>query len=56
MKKVGVGVVGCGNISGIYFQNLTQTFLNVEVLACADLDAARAKEAAEKWNIPHRCV
>ena len=53
MKKVGVGVVGCGNISGIYFQNLTQTFLNVEVLACADLDAARAKEAAEKWNIPH---
>lgn len=53
MEKVNIGVVGCGNISGIYFQNLTTVFLNTNVYACADLDEARAKEAAEKYGIPH---
>ena len=43
MEKVNIGVVGCGNISGIYFQNLTTVFLNTNVYACADLDEARAK-------------
>ncbi len=31
-----IGVVGCGNISGIYFKNLPG-FESVEVVACADL-------------------
>ena len=31
-----IGVVGCGNISGIYFKNLP-SFGSVEVVACADL-------------------
>ena len=53
MKKVKIGVVGCGNISGIYFENLTKTFANTEVYACADLVEERAKEAAEKYSIPH---
>lgn len=53
MEKVNIGVVGCGNISGIYFKNLTTVFLNTNVYACADLDEARAKEAAEKFGIVH---
>ena len=42
--KLRVGIIGCGNISGVYFDNL-RVFENVEVTACADLnmDAAKAK-------------
>ena len=32
-RKIKVGVVGCGNISGIYFHNLTRVYKNVEVVA-----------------------
>ena len=37
-----IGVVGCGNISDIYFKNLTSVFNNTEVLACTDLDEQKA--------------
>jgi predicted dehydrogenase len=52
LSKVKIGIVGCGNISGIYFENLTKTFVNTEVYACADLNLERAQAAAEKYNIP----
>ncbi|GKX31514.1 dehydrogenase [Vallitalea longa] len=51
MNKVKVGIVGCGNISGIYLENLTNLFTNVEVYACSDLDEEKAKSAAEKYGI-----
>lgn len=51
MRKVNIGVVGCGNISGIYFSNLTKVFLNTNVYACADLDRERAEAAKEKYGI-----
>lgn len=51
MRKVNIGVVGCGNISGIYFQNLTQTFANTNVYSCADIKEQVAQEAAEKWGV-----
>lgn len=51
MSKVKIGIVGCGNISGIYFENLTKTFVNTEVFACADIVEERAREAAAKYNI-----
>lgn len=53
MNKVKIGVVGCGNISSIYFENLTKTFVNTEVYACCDLIEERARAAAEKYKIPH---
>lgn len=53
MRKVKIGVVGCGNISPIYFENLTNTFANTEVYACADLIGGLALAAAAKWSIPH---
>lgn len=52
MSKVKIGIIGCGNISGIYFENLTGVFRNTEVYACADLIEERAREAAEKYKVP----
>jgi len=51
MKKMKVGIIGCGNISGIYAE-AGQKFRNLEILACADLDFARAHALAEKHGIP----
>lgn len=44
------GIVGCGNICGIYFKNLCTVFDNVEVVACADLDPKRAKAMAAEYK------
>lgn len=52
MEKVKIGIIGCGNISGIYLTNLTKTFANTEVAACADLNPERAATAAEQYGIP----
>ncbi|HOZ49492.1 MAG TPA: Gfo/Idh/MocA family oxidoreductase, partial [Candidatus Hydrogenedentes bacterium] len=54
MKPVKVGIIGCGNISDIYFTNCRR-FENVEVVACADIIATRAKEKAEKHGVPKAC-
>lgn len=53
-KKTGIGIVGCGNISGIYCQ-AGQKFDNIQVVACADLDLARAQSRAEEFQIPKAC-
>lgn len=53
MDKIKIGIIGCGNISGIYLQNLTSTFVNTEVWAVCDLVEERALEAKEKYNIPN---
>ena len=53
MRRVRVGIIGVGNISGVYLKNLTTLFSNrVEVLGCADLVATRAQKAAEEYNLP----
>ena len=54
MKKVKVGVIGCGNISSIYLKNCTTVFSDIlDVVACADIDMERAKSKAKEFNIPH---
>lgn len=45
-----VGVVGCGNICGIYFDNAKQ-MSPIEILACADLDMERAAKTATKHGV-----
>lgn len=50
MKKLKVGIIGCGNISGIYFQNLKR-FDALELAACADLDLNRARAKAEEHGV-----
>ena len=52
MSKLRIGVVGAGNISVNAHLPAYQEIDNVEVVAIADLDLDRAKEAAEKFNIP----
>jgi predicted dehydrogenase len=54
VKIVKIGVIGCGNISGIYFSNLGK-YKPVEVVATADLDIERAKVAAAKYGVAKTC-
>lgn len=51
---VRVGVVGCGNISAIYLKNCA-AFESVRVVACADLDPARARARAAEFGVPRAC-
>lgn len=47
MKKVKVGIVGCGAISGAYFPAVKETFKDIlELEACADMMPERAQKAA----------
>ncbi|MFZ4507354.1 MAG: Gfo/Idh/MocA family protein [Fimbriimonas sp.] len=50
MDPLRIGIIGVGNISGIYFENLGK-FRSTEVVAVADLDLDRAKSVAEKQGI-----
>lgn len=51
MKKMNIGIIGCGNISSIYMQNIP-SFEHLTLAACADLDVSRAQSQAEKYHIP----
>ena len=51
MKKLNVAIVGCGNISSIYLENLTGRFQNVDVYAVSDLVEEKAKSQAEKYGV-----
>ncbi len=51
MEPVRVGVVGTGNISGIYLEN-SHKFREYEVVAVADILQDRAQEQATKYDIP----
>ena len=55
MTSIGIAIVGCGNISDIYLQNLTQS-QTVRVLACADLDVALATATAAKYGLPYAAM
>ena len=53
-----IGIIGCGNISGIYIQNAFKMH-NLELIALADLDLERAKnkvaeirQKAGEWKLP----
>lgn len=50
MDKVKVGIVGCGNISGIYLKNMSEMFDILEVKACTDLYMDRAKAKADAYE------
>ena len=50
MNPLRVGIVGAGNISAIYCENLSK-FPSTELVAISDLDGARAKAQAEKFDI-----
>ncbi len=55
MERTRVGIIGCGNISGIYLK-AGKTFDNLEIAACADIDLDRAKAKAAELDIPKACT
>lgn len=51
MKKVKVGIIGCGMISDIYLKNSIEMFDVLDIFACADVDMEKAKEKAAQYGI-----
>lgn len=49
-KTLGVGIIGCGNISTIYMLNMNK-FAGVKVIACADVRPEAAKAQAQAFGI-----
>ena len=48
--RTNIGIVGCGNISGIYLKS-DQVFEDLHIVGCADVDQARAAARAAEYNI-----
>lgn len=55
MEKIKVGVIGCGNISSIYFKN-SKILESIDIIACSDLYIDTAKAKAEEFAIPKACT
>jgi predicted dehydrogenase len=54
-KTLGVGIIGCGNISTTYLK-LAPLFKNIEMRACADVNPAAAEQRAEEYGIKAQSV
>ncbi|WP_299869127.1 Gfo/Idh/MocA family oxidoreductase [uncultured Hoeflea sp.] len=49
-KTLGVGIIGCGNISTSYL-DLAPMFRGIEILACADINEKAAQARAKEYGI-----
>ncbi|MDA0720875.1 MAG: Gfo/Idh/MocA family oxidoreductase [Proteobacteria bacterium] len=49
-KKLGIGILGCGNISAAYMR-LAPLFRGIEIRTCADMNPEAAKARAEKFGL-----
>ncbi|MGI6155732.1 MAG: Gfo/Idh/MocA family protein [Enterococcus lemanii] len=52
MKTTKIAIIGIGAISGIYLENLTSLFQQVEIIGVCDLIVERAKKAIADYRIP----
>lgn len=50
-KKIKVGIIGCGSVSGQYLPHLSKSTF-VEVVSCCDIIYERAQHRAKEFNIP----
>ena len=50
MKKINVGVVGCGNISGIYMTNIGTRFTNIKIAGICDLIREKAESRSAEFG------
>src|SRR5215475_1878495 len=50
MDKLGVGIIGCGNISTIYMRNMG-SFRDLRLIACADVRREAAQAQAAEFGI-----
>ena len=52
VKRLRVGILGCGKIAAVYAANLQNHYQDrLELLLCADIDAARAEVFAQEHSI-----
>ncbi|WFU10747.1 Gfo/Idh/MocA family oxidoreductase [Rhizobium sp. CB3090] len=54
-KELGVGIIGCGNISTTYFK-LSPLFKGLKVLACADINMDAARLRAEEYQVKAQTI
>ena len=52
MKTTKVAMVGVGDISKIYLENITNMFREIEVIGVCDLIREKAEKGKRKYNIP----
>ena len=55
MSKLGIGIIGCGNISTAYL-TLAPLFKGIEVRAVADINPSAAQEKADEFNVRAQSV
>ena len=53
MEKIRVGIIGTGGISNAHMGGYKAMADTVEVVAACDIDEAKLKRYAERYNIPH---
>ena len=49
-SKIGIGIIGCGNISSAYLR-LAPLFKNIDIILCADLNNTFARKMADEFGI-----
>ena len=54
-KELGVGIIGCGNISTTYF-SLAPLFKGLKVLACADINMQAAEARAKEYGVKAQTI
>ncbi len=52
-KKIKIGIIGCGSVSGVYLPHLMNSPY-VEVVSVCDIKPERAKARAEEFNVPNQ--
>ncbi len=48
-NKIGIGIIGCGNIAGPYARDLI-TYPHIELIGATDIDPPRGEELAREFN------
>ena len=55
MKRVSVGVIGCGNISAAYLK-AAKTFPILDIVALSDMNFATAEARSAEFGVPAKSV
>lgn len=55
VKDLGVGIIGCGNISTTYFK-LAPLFKGIRIVACADINPAAAEARAAEFDVSAQSI
>ena len=54
MKPLAVGLLGCGDVSDVYFRNCAR-FESLRIVACASRSMDKARAKAAQYSIPRAC-